>query len=77
MMIKPRTEDITLPMAKNTDKAVKRYCFRLGRFSRNRVPSVGIDPPTPVPRRKRDRQSIGKELEKADSRPKILVTRRV
>lgn len=34
----------TAPIEKNKDNAVRRYCFFLGTFSKNNVPSVGILP---------------------------------
>ena len=34
----------TAPIEKNKDSAVRRYCFFLGTFSKNNVPSVGILP---------------------------------
>lgn len=77
MMINPKTLVATLPAAKKTLSAVRRYCLRLGKFSRNSVPSVGMLPPTPVPRQKSRKQRAGKEVAKADSQPKMAVTSRV
>jgi hypothetical protein len=34
----------TAPSEKNTESRVNRYCLEWGRFSRNKVPSVGIEP---------------------------------
>jgi len=40
----PTIAESTEPRLKNTDNAVRRYCFPFGICSSNRVPSVGMEP---------------------------------
>jgi hypothetical protein len=51
MTINATPADRTEPKEKKTERAVTRYCFPLGICSRRRVPSVGIEPPTALPRK--------------------------
>lgn len=67
----------TAPNEKNTERAVTRYCLDLGMCSRRRVPSVGIEPPTELPRKKRARHRVKNELEKVAKIPKTAVKNRV
>lgn len=71
------TADTTEPTEKKTESAVTRYCFSLGNCSRRRVPSVGIDPPTELPRKNKATHNVPKELDKEARKPKMAVKKSV
>lgn len=58
--------------------SIKVLTFRITKeFRAYRVPSVGIEPPTPVPRKKRARQRVQKFGAKADAIPNTAVNSNV
>lgn len=60
------------------NESIKALTFQLeSQCKTYRVPSVGIDPPTPVPRKKSARQRVGKLGANADAIPKTAVNNRV
>jgi hypothetical protein len=67
----------TAPKEKNTERAVTRYSLPRGICSRRSVPSVGIDPPTALPRKNRATQSIGNVVANDAAMPKMDVKNRV
>jgi hypothetical protein len=90
--IREMTDDNTAPREKKTESKVRRYCFECGRFSRNSVPSVGIEPlsqvssdllenimthPTALPSKNIQTRRTGKVGAKLAPIPKTAVKKRV
>jgi hypothetical protein len=71
------TADSAAPTEKKKERAVTRYCFSFGMCSSKRVPSVGIEPPTELPKKKSEMQRVENEFEKDDRIPKTAVKKRV
>ena len=68
------TAHTTDPSEKNTESAVSQYCLCRGRLSRKNVPSVGMLPPTPVPRQKHQRHAQANPGDTLSSAPNTAVT---